>query len=202
MTADAPDPTPAPRRDPAAPCPDFARALKNGSADESLFAQIVGCFAGRLGRFARYQCRDESLGQDAYQDAMLTAFTKLDSFRGDSPIEPWLRRIVVSACSRLRRGKKNDPSINVPFDPERGDGAGDEPGADQDLQLEVAQSLELLRVEIDRLDEPNRTLLLQHDADEVPIAALAERFGMSDEAIKSRLKRARAQVREQLLSRV
>ena len=66
-----------------------------------------------MASFARYQCRDETLGQDAFQEAMITALTKLDTYRGDAPIEPWLRRIVVSSCSRLRRGKKNDPAPTV-----------------------------------------------------------------------------------------
>ena len=60
---------------------------------------------------------DETLGKDAFQEAMLSTMAYLDTYRGDSPIEPWLRRIVTSACSRLRRGKKNDPSINIPIKP-------------------------------------------------------------------------------------
>jgi RNA polymerase sigma-70 factor (ECF subfamily) len=181
------------------PCPDFARIVRENAPDRSLFEQIVDCFSGQLARFARDHCRDESLGQDAFQEAMITAFTKLDSFRGDSPIVPWLRRIVISACSRLRRGKKNDPSVNLPFDPERGDGAVESPFGDQELQLMIAQSLEMVRAELERLDETNRSLFEAHDIDEVPIAELAERFEMSAEAVKSRLKRARAQVREGLL---
>ena len=188
-------------RDPGAPCPDFARVLREGSPDESLFEQIVHCFSGRLASFARYRCRDETLGQDAFQEAMLTAFTKLDTFRGDSPIEPWLRRIVVSSCSRLRRGKKNDPAVNLPLDADRGDGVAESSSGDQELQLEVAQSLELLQAELERLDELNRRLFEAHDIEEVPIAQLAERFALSEEAIKSRLKRARAQVRDGILSR-
>ena len=71
-------------------CPDFAEALRGTSSDESIFEQIVDCFSNRLANYATYYCRDETLGKDAFQDAMLTALTKLETFRGDSPIEPWL----------------------------------------------------------------------------------------------------------------
>ena len=201
MNSDATTNGTASRKGLPAPCPDFARVLREGSADESLFDQIIGCFAGRLASFARYRCGDETLGQDAFQEAMLTAFTKLDSFRGDSPIEPWLRRIVISSCSRLRRGKKNDPTVNLPFDPERGDGASAPSEGEQGLQLEIAESLELLREEIELLEEPNRTLLKRHDIEEVPIVELAAEFALTAEAVKSRLKRSRAQVRDGILSR-
>jgi RNA polymerase sigma factor (sigma-70 family) len=181
-------------------CPDFAEAVKLSTPDRSLFGQIVDCFADRLVVFARHHCRDETLGMDAFQEAMIAALNNLESYRGDSPIEPWLRRIVVSACSRLRRGKKNDPSINVPLEEER-TGAPEE-ATDQELQLMMVQALSQVREQIEALDEPNRTLLMEHDVREVPIADLTERFDLSAEAVKSRLKRARAEVRRQILERV
>ena len=70
---------------------------------------------------------------------------------------------------------------------------------DQELQLILAERLELLYAEIEKLDEPNRSLLRLHDAEEVPIEELAARFGMTQDAVKSRLKRARARVRDNLL---
>ena len=191
------DPT-KPRFESPPGCPDFAEAVKKSTPDRSLFGQIVDCFADRLVVFARHHCRDETLGMDAFQEAMIAALTNLESYRGDASIEPWLRRIVVSACSRLRRGKKNDPSINVPLEEERAEAP--EEATDQELQLMMVQALSQVRQEIDRLEEPNRTLLMEHDVREVPIAELTERFDLSVEAVKSRLKRARAEVRRRLLA--
>lgn len=183
-------------------CPDFASIVRQTTADSSLFEQVVDCFADQLAAFARYTCRDETLGQDAFQEAMIAAMTHLGTYRGDAPIEPWLRRIVVTSCSRLKRGKKNDPRLNVPLDEQRAAApAGDEP-TDQELQLMMVQSLDLVRREIDKLDEPNRTLLVEHDIKERPIADLAAAHELTPEAIKSRLKRARATVREALIEQI
>ncbi len=181
-------------------CPDFAEFVKNSTPDSSLFEQIAHCFADRLEDFARFYCRDESMGKDAFQDAMIAAMKYLDTYRGDSPIEPWLRRIVASACSRLRRGKKNDPTLNIPFDENKETIGSNQPTPDQELRLLLAEKLELLRSEIERLKEPDRSLLLLHDVHEKPIAELVDQFQLTTEAVKSRLKRSRATVRERLLS--
>ena len=178
-------------------CPDFARAVREATADESLFAQVVACFARRLSSFAAFTCRDRALGEDAFQDAMVAALDNLSSYRGDAPIEPWLRRIVVSACSRLRRGRKNSPAFNVPLEDEAPAAAA---AADQELKLMLLEGLERLGREIDALEEPNRSLLVAHDVDEVPVEELAARFAMTPEAVKSRLKRARAAVRDKILA--
>jgi RNA polymerase sigma-70 factor (ECF subfamily) len=187
---------------PGAQCPDFAEILRETTPDSSLFEQIALCFSDRLEEYAKYVCHDETTGKDAMQDAMLTAMTNLDSYRGDSPIEGWLRRIIVSACSRIRRGQKNDPAINRPLEVVEAARPLVEPAADQELQLLLKERLELLSQEIEQLDEPNRSLLRLHDVQEVPIAALVEQFDMTGEAIKSRLKRGRALVRDQLIQKL
>jgi RNA polymerase sigma-70 factor (ECF subfamily) len=187
---------------PGAQCPDFAEILRETTPDSSLFEQIALCFSDRLEEYAKYVCRDESTGKDAMQDAMLAAMTNLESYRGDSPIEGWLRRIVVSACSRIRRGRKNDPAVNRPLESVEALQPLAEPGPDQELQLLLKERLELLSDEIEQLDEPNRSLLRLHDVQEVPITDLVDRFGMTAEAIKSRLKRGRALVRERLIAKV
>jgi RNA polymerase sigma factor (sigma-70 family) len=181
------------------PCPDFARAVREASADASLFAQVVACFEARLARFAAYTCRSRALGEDAFQDAMVAALDNFGSYRGDAPIEPWLRRIVVSACSRMKRGRKNSPAFNVPLDEESPAPDAAQIRADQELRLILFEGLRRIGKEIDALDEPNRSLLLAHDVDEVSIDELSRRFDMTEEAVKSRLKRARAAVREKVL---
>jgi len=181
-------------------CPDFARAVREADVDESLFAQIVECFAGRLTRFAKYYCKDDSLGSDAFQEAMLATLGGLDGYRGDSPVEAWLRRIVMTSCSRLRRGKKNDPSTNVSMEEQDGGMAFADSSPDQEIRLIMAQRLTMVNNEIEALDEPNRSLLKAHDVEEISIADLAEKFDMTSEAVKSRLKRSRAIVRDRLIA--
>ncbi len=183
-------------------CPDFARIVKESTPDESLFRQIAECFSGRLKSFAKYVCKDETKGQDAFQDAMIAAMTYLDTYRGVSPIEPWLRRIVVTACSRQRRGKKNDENLNRSMESLKGELPDNAAGPDQELIMMLKERLDLVQDEISSLREPDRSLLELHDIQETPITDLASRFELSTEAVKSRLKRARATVRDNLMDRL
>jgi RNA polymerase sigma-70 factor (ECF subfamily) len=200
MTKNATKPTQPKSKSHRLECPDFAEFVKTSTPDKSLFEQIALCFSERLEDFAKYYCNDPTLGKDAFQDAMIAAMRHLDTYRGDSPIEPWLRKIVVSSCSRLRRGKKNAPSSNLPLDGETGIlQTTKSPAPDQELRLMLAERLAMVQAEIERLKEPNRTLLTLHDIEEVSIAELTARFEMTEEAVKSRLKRSRAEVRENLL---
>ena len=191
--------TPSAEKGEPARCPDFAEIVRQSTPDASLFEQIAACFSDRLEEFAKFVCRDETSGKDAFQDAMISAMVNLETYRGDSPIDAWLRRIVVTACSRLRRGKKNDPAVNLPLDDVTDESSLADSTPDQELQLILAERLELVYAEIEKLNEPNRSLLKLHDVEEVSIEELASRFGMTGDAIKSRLKRARARVRDSLL---
>ncbi|MBW2455765.1 MAG: sigma-70 family RNA polymerase sigma factor [Deltaproteobacteria bacterium] len=184
----------------AAPrCPDFARLLREASPDAALSAQLVTCFGRELERQARQRCRSTTLAEDAVQDALVGALENIGSFRGDAPIEAWLRRLVVSSCSRLTRGRKNAPAFNRPLDELSGEAeAGDGAGLQEQAVL-LSERLALLRDAMADLSDQNRALLLAHEAEDEPIAELARRFDTTEESIKSRLKRSRAQLRRRLL---
>jgi RNA polymerase sigma factor (sigma-70 family) len=179
-------------------CPDFAAMAKEGKIEPALLDQIIHCFSERLLRFARYRCEDGTLAEDAMQDSMIGLIQNLDSYRGEAPIEPWLRKLVVSACSRLRRGRKNSPTLHTAMDDLMADRLED-PSA-QDRVGVKALSSELGRIEaaIRDLPEPNRTMLLLHETEEIPIEELATRFEMTSDAVKSRLKRSRSRLRQDL----
>ncbi len=148
-----------------------------------------------MGRVAKRMCRDPSLAQDALQDALENAFRNLEAFRGDASLHTWLKRLVASACTRLRRGRKNDPKFNQPLD-------ADAPGIEeetQEVRLLLNERLTILGETLAGVDEVNRKLLIEHEGMDRSLEELAEQFGLTTEAVKSRLKRTRATVRKQLL---
>jgi RNA polymerase sigma-70 factor, ECF subfamily len=179
-------------------CPDFAAILRETEPSESLIAQIAECFSTEMQQMATRRCRDESLAEEARQDALLAAIRALPDFRGDGSLEGWLYRLVTSACSRTRRGRKNDPKYNLPLDEETAGQDSLQP-PDQEMVVLLRERLGFLQDSLEAVPEPNRTLLLLHEGEDVPLADLAERFDLSLDSVKSRLKRTRALVRENLL---
>ncbi len=176
-------------------CPDFAAILRDDDPDEKLINQIVSCFYDSLSDFARYKCGNPSLAEDTIQDSMLTMMKSLQSYRGDAPLDSWLRALVVSSCSRSRRGKKNDPKLHSPLIADE----KDDTSGKTENDLIIKENFNKLLALIDDLGEPNRSLLLEHESEDASIESLAGKYQLTPEAIKSRLKRSRAKVRERLV---
>jgi len=179
-------------------CPDFAQILRTTPPTAAVREQVAICFSEEMGRAARRRCRNDSLSEDAAQDAMMHGLTSLDSYRGEGPLDAWLRKLVVTACSRLRRGRANDPSYRSSLGELPSQSAARE--ATQEVTVLLNQRIEILGEVLGEVEEPNRSLFLLHEGDEVSLAELAERFELTVDGVKARLKRTRARLRERLLA--
>jgi RNA polymerase sigma factor (sigma-70 family) len=147
---------------------------------------------------ARRFCRCKTLSDDAYQDAVIAFIVSLPSYRREAPLKLWLRRLLMSACARLRRGRRNNPAYNLPLDVVADDRDGLAQAPSQERRLLRQERLASLTLSLDGLDQLNRSLLLQHEGEGVSIDDLALRHGLSRDAVKSRLKRSRALLRTRL----
>src|SRR5262245_35881798 len=102
------------------------------SGDPAALDQITRCYSQRLLAAGRRYCRTATEAEDAVQDALLSAATRLDQFRGEGSLEGWLVRIVATACNRISRGQKNAV---------HGDAADLElPGASESPETEAARN--------------------------------------------------------------
>ncbi len=178
-------------------CPDFAVLLRTGTPGASVQEQVAECFYLEMSRLARARCRDDGVAGDVAQQAMMAGLKGLSGFHGDAPLEHWLRRLVVRACARLRRGRKNDPTLHLPLEDAPTPAVVDE---GLEVRLLLDERLLILRRLLDGLKEPDRSLLLLHEGQAVPLQELAARFDLTVDAVKSRLKRTRRELRAQLLA--
>jgi len=182
--------------------PQLLAALRRG--DERAYELLVTRFGGRLLAVARRILRDEDEARDALQEAYLLAFRALPRFAGDSRISTWLHRIVVNAAlMRIRRRKARPEEPIEPLLPSfREDGHATEPfrewrdGADALLARREARTL--VREAIDRLPESYRLVVLLRDIDELDTVETAELLGVTPNAVKIRLHRARQALRSLL----
>jgi RNA polymerase sigma-70 factor, ECF subfamily len=179
-------------------CPDFARILREQPPDDALKEQLAACFYEELNRMARRRCRSSAEAEDAAHDGLIQALEALGTFRGEAPITAWLRTVVGSACSRLQRGRRNDPALHRPFDDEGPAAPAEE--ALQELLTLAQERIALVQQALSQVEEPNRTLFLSHETEGMPLEELASRFGLTVESVKARLKRTRAHLREALVT--
>jgi RNA polymerase sigma-70 factor, ECF subfamily len=159
---------------------------------------------GRLLAVARRILRNEEEARDALQEAFVLAFRGLPRFAGESRLSTWLHRILVNAAlMQLRRRRAHPEEPIEPLLPqflEDGHSTltyGDWP-EDAERRLERAELRGRVRATIDRLPGTYRTVLLLRDIEELPTTDVAELLGVSANAVKIRLHRARQALREQL----
>jgi RNA polymerase sigma-70 factor, ECF subfamily len=155
--------------------------------------ELLGSVAPSIRRFALRMCRNEADADDVLQDALVSIATHLDTFEGRSSVPSWAFALTRSACSRRRRGKKNAP---METDDTLASHAADEPGPED--RAAKAQLGELVVRAMDDLPDDYREVLLLRDAEGLTAPEAAVALGISVDALKSRLHRARAALRDAL----
>jgi RNA polymerase sigma-70 factor (ECF subfamily) len=161
-------------------------------------------YAPRIYNLARRMLGNDADAEDVTQDVLLQVVRKLDTFRGDSQIATWLHRVTVNAALAHRQKRANRekheasegvsgvletvaPAAGV----KRWDVAPDEP-------VLAAEQHEVIERAVGQLPEPYRDVYLLADVEGLPNSEIGEMLGLSVPAVKSRLHRARMQMRDLL----
>jgi RNA polymerase sigma-70 factor (ECF subfamily) len=171
--------------------------------DGAAFRAIMQRHNRRLYRVARAVLHDDGEAEDVVQESYVRAFAALADFRGDSSLATWLTRIALNeALGRLRRRRptvdietfasttRSDARV-IPFPLMSPDMDPEQSAARQDVRR-------LLERAIDALPEPFRVVFVLRDVEELSIEETAAQLGLRPETVKTRLHRARRQLREAL----
>ena len=172
------------------------------SGDETAFERLVRDHGGRLLSVARRFLRDEEEARDAVQECFLSAYKALDRFDQGSRLSTWLHRIVINAClMRLRtRRRKPEESIEDLLPQFQADGhqvrhpTPEWEGSAETL-LARKETRSIVRKAIDRLPDSYRAVLLLRDIEELSTEEAARSLGVTENAVKIRLHRARQALR-------
>jgi RNA polymerase sigma-70 factor, ECF subfamily len=165
------------------------------------FEQLVRAHGGRMLAVARRLLSSEEDARDAVQEAFLNAFRSIDRFEGQALLSTWLHRIIVNVSLMKLRSRKRKPeeSLDHLLPAFRDDGhfaerfdSGSEP-ADQRLARQEEQAA--VRAAIDELPDHYRTILLLRDIEGISTQEVADQLGITPNAVKLRLHRARQALR-------
>ena len=184
--------------------------MTDGRDDVSLLeAHVAGDAAAFGALFARHRDRlwavalrttgNPEDASDALQDALISAFRRAESFRGDSAVTTWLHRIVVNAClDRLRRAKVRmaDP---LPDDLEEhaargGVLASADPAADPEAQALAGDRRRRVLAALDELPPDQKAALVLVDMEGYPVQEAGRILEVPAGTIKSRCARGRARL--------
>jgi RNA polymerase sigma-70 factor (ECF subfamily) len=153
----------------------------------------------RVYRFGLKMCRDPEDAKDVLQETLLAVARGVKDFRGASSVSTWLYTIARSFCIKKRRRSKFAPEALESLDAHQpGEEARQlaDPGRPADESLAGRQIEVALEQAIGSLDEMYREVLVLRDVEGLSAPEVAEVMGLSVEAVKSRLHRARVAVRQ------
>lgn len=169
------------------------------SGHEGAFREIMRRNNQRLYRIARSVLRHSAEAEDAVQDAYISAFTHLSSYRGEAGLAAWLSRIVMNeALGRLRRREsmvfETHPNAEIIQFPTT--------ATDPERTMAQRQLLDLVERATDELPQDYRTVFMARVIEGMSVEETAELLGLKPATVKTRLHRARSLVRERLLKQI
>ena len=177
-------------------------ALKAG--DRAEFARFVETYSRPIYRLGLKILNDPQDAEDVLQETFIKAFRALPGFEGRSSLSTWLYRIAVNEALMLVR-KHHPEAISVDEEVETPDGEI-EPVQIVDWcclperELLTAEGRRFLDTAIERLPATLRVVFVLRDIQGLSIRETAETLNLSETAVKTRLLRARMNLREQLSS--
>jgi RNA polymerase sigma-70 factor (ECF subfamily) len=166
------------------------------SADGPLFAELTECHRDMCMKRAFLILHNTDDAEDAVQSAFRKAVQHRDQFHGNGAFAAWLGRIVENECLMRIRQQRNARLVSL------------DSLTESNVRVELVsmttnpedelgwkEVVTLLRKEIVRMPPLYRNVILLHDSERLPMPDVAERLGLTVPAAKSRLLRARRELR-------
>ena len=160
--------------------------------DTEAFAALVRLYENKVYHLALRLCGNEEDAQDAAQEAFLSAWRGLPSFREEAEFATWIYRLASNAAiDCLRRGKKQRGNLSLDDEELRLDAPSAAPGP-QELGAAVARGL-------DALSPDHRQVLVLRELGHLSYEEIAGKLALDLGTVKSRISRARSALRKILL---
>jgi RNA polymerase sigma-70 factor, ECF subfamily len=170
--------------------------------DTRAFGELVRRYENKIFRLAQHITQNREDAEDVLQETFMKAYEHLDQFKGDSKFYTWIVRIAVNQALMKLRRRKTDKSVSLDETIDTGEdtivreiAAWDENPEQQFSREELG---EVLDSAIQGLEPLYRSVFVLRDIEEMSTEETAEALNLSVPAVKSRLLRARLQLREKL----
>jgi RNA polymerase sigma-70 factor, ECF subfamily len=159
-------------------------------------------YEGKIFRLAQHVTQNREDAEDVLQETFMKAYEHLDQFQGNSKFYTWIVRIAVNQALMKLRRRKSDKSVSLDETIDTGEdtivreiAAWDE---DPEQRFSRDELGEILDNAVQSLEPPYRSVFVLRDIEELSTEETAEALDLSVPAVKSRLLRARLQLREKL----
>jgi RNA polymerase sigma-70 factor (ECF subfamily) len=175
--------------------------LRARNGDDGAFAELLNHYERKVFRLARNITQNDEDAEDVLQETFLKAYSHLPDFQGNSKFYTWIVRIAVNEALMKLRKRKSDRQVSLDEQLDTGEdtlvreiAVWDNP----EKQYSQDELREILDKSVQSLPPIFRNVFILRDIEELSTEETAEALGISIPAVKSRLLRARLQLREKL----
>ena len=164
---------------------ELARRMKTG--DEGAFDQFATIFGARLFQYSLVLCRQREDAEDVVQDTLMALRQKLPELRDAESVRAWAFRIAKNNCLMQRRKSVFEPERCYKF-----------PEPTDSLSTSALDLLVSLREILRELPHDLRMVFLLREVEKLTTAETAHALEITEDTVKSRLRRARSEIRFRL----
>jgi len=182
------------------PAPDEALVARIQAGESWLYEVLVDRYQESLHRLVASILRGDSESDDVLQEAHLRAFTRLAQFRGESRFSTWLHRIVVNQALQYRRSTWRVEYMREDLVPEtpRGEELPMSRMSSPERHVAAGEIRAALADAVDALPPALRSVFLMKVTEHLTTREIGSRLGITEACAKTRLHRAKAQLRQSL----
>lgn len=186
--------------------PDRDLVTRCQKKQPAAFEELVRRYQDRVYNLCFRFLREREVAEEIAQDVFVAVYKHIEGFKGDSKFSTWLFRVVANHCHNkskyLRRRKhKQQDSLDAPIGGEEGElrrELPDDPDRSPE-ELATRRGLnEMIQAAIAELDEDHRVIVLLRDVEDMSYEEIGEVLGLAEGTVKSRLHRARNELRARL----
>lgn len=191
-----------PPPNPAEAFDELSLVQKSRTGDDQAFSELVRRYERKIFRLAKHITQSDEDAEDVLQETFLKAYEHLGEFQGASKFYTWIVRIAVNESLMKLRKRKSDRTVSLDESIDTGEEtvvreiAVWEDNPEQRYSQDELR--EILEKAVDSLRPAFRTVFVLRDVEELSTEETAAVLNLSVPAVKSRLLRARLQLREKL----
>lgn len=169
------------------------------AGDPEAFAILVKTYQDRLFNSLVYATNRPQEAEEIAQEAFVQAFLKLESFRQDSAFYTWLYRIAFNLLATRRRNTRHLISVERSLLPSRNEPAEER---EPSLRSEQVDRQQAVQRALATLSEEHRRIVVLREMEGCDYEAIADILNVAVGTVRSRLHRARQQLRAALVNEV
>ena len=174
---------------------------KAAAGDADAFEKLVLRYQGQVYNLCLRMTGNTEDAADLSQEAFLKAWRNLESFQGDSAFSTWLYRLTSNACLDFLRSIKRKPQLSLVTTDKNGEEQLldlPDTAPSPEARILAAEEQDLLGKAMASLDEEQRQILTLRVVNDLSYSEIAKILSLKEGTVKSRLARARDQLRKNL----